>query len=346
MLKSYTYLLAIAFAFSSLGLSAQSPVLADWTSNPVVGDQFEYYGWDLPSSGQTSMPSSGANASWDYSNPVYNDTFSYSVVATAGVPRASYFPNSQVALLNNSTGRYLYARTTNSLMGTFGEDYFGDDVIVYEEELPYLLYPVSYPAAATFDTIAGHRLNVVTGDTIADITTLVEYEVEGYGTLDLSYGTFTDVMLVRRKESQTAIDTNGTSTSTDFTVYTWWVPGTHLFIHQYAELILFGTLTSLNSTMNPQFVANDPAYLNQASFFLFPNPAADQSHVRFTLERPGAVTVRLLDLQGRTMHVEELGKMPAGTHETELDLSDLASGLYLFELLAGDQKLTRKLQVR
>lgn len=68
---------------------------------------------------------------------------------------------------------------------------------------------------------------------------------------------------------------------------------------------------------------------------VFPVPSAGPVRVRFTLERPTAVDLALLDAQGRTVGTTAEGTLAAGTHERVLDTTALAPGAYLLHVRAG-----------
>lgn len=72
-----------------------------------------------------------------------------------------------------------------------------------------------------------------------------------------------------------------------------------------------------------------------------PNPFRDRATVRYTLDQPAAVTVRLYDTRGRLVQVHEAGLLPAGTHAADLTGAGLVPGLYLCEVWAGGARAVR-----
>jgi hypothetical protein len=91
----------------------------------------------------------------------------------------------------------------------------------------------------------------------------------------------------------------------------------------------------------------------------YPNPARSRAVVRYGVPeaiareggaREGEVTLRLYDVLGREVRTVRAGgaAAEAGRHETRLDVSGLASGVYLLRLSAGDAPVpatTRRLTV-
>ncbi|MEF8794850.1 MAG: T9SS type A sorting domain-containing protein [Salinivenus sp.] len=79
----------------------------------------------------------------------------------------------------------------------------------------------------------------------------------------------------------------------------------------------------------------------------FPNPARRQVTVRYAVpdrSRPGDVTLRLYDTLGRQVRSMTVAA-EAGRHEVQLDVQDLASGVYFLRLQGGDTVRARRLTV-
>ena len=71
-----------------------------------------------------------------------------------------------------------------------------------------------------------------------------------------------------------------------------------------------------------------------------PNPIRGAATVPFSLSRAGTATLRLLDLQGRTVLQVPRGALAAGAHTQALDVSGLAAGVYLLRLETGREART------
>ncbi len=67
----------------------------------------------------------------------------------------------------------------------------------------------------------------------------------------------------------------------------------------------------------------------------FPNPLNQRAAVPFTLLEPAIVRYEVYDVLGRIVKSAALGIIPAGTHQIQIDASDLASGLYMYRISAG-----------
>ena len=66
-----------------------------------------------------------------------------------------------------------------------------------------------------------------------------------------------------------------------------------------------------------------------------PNPIRGRATVPFALDRPGPATLRLIDMQGRTVAQMPQGALSAGAYTAPLDVSGLAPGVYLLRLETG-----------
>lgn len=79
---------------------------------------------------------------------------------------------------------------------------------------------------------------------------------------------------------------------------------------------------------------------------LFPNPAQDWVVVQYGLSQPTNLQVQVLDLQGKALAINRLGKQGAGMYDLRLDVSALVSGTYLLVLEGAGSQWQYKLQVR
>lgn len=73
----------------------------------------------------------------------------------------------------------------------------------------------------------------------------------------------------------------------------------------------------------------------------YPNPFNPSTNVRFSLPSTSDVQVQVFDLLGRNVATLVNGTLPAGQHEVTFDASDLTSGLYLYTITAGSQRISR-----
>jgi hypothetical protein len=77
----------------------------------------------------------------------------------------------------------------------------------------------------------------------------------------------------------------------------------------------------------------------------YPNPFNNATTIAFELPIPGRVTLKIFDLLGHEKMTVFDGFRSAGSHKIGLNHVDFPSGTYLYQLRAGDEKVTRKLVV-
>jgi endoglucanase len=76
----------------------------------------------------------------------------------------------------------------------------------------------------------------------------------------------------------------------------------------------------------------------------YPNPFNASTTIRFSLETPSAVTVAVFDAEGRRVSAPVKGKkFGAGVHDVRFDASALPSGIYLYRIEAGKERLTGRM---
>ena len=78
----------------------------------------------------------------------------------------------------------------------------------------------------------------------------------------------------------------------------------------------------------------------------FPNPTANELRLRYTLPRPGPVTLTVLDALGRTVGTRRYPQQAAGAHEVPLQVAELgmaAAGVYQLQLDMDGVVLSRPL---
>ncbi len=97
------------------------------------------------------------------------------------------------------------------------------------------------------------------------------------------------------------------------------------------ELVDLEELTQLTTSIIECPVATSP-------FSLYPNPASEQAFVSFDLSESAAVSFYIYDLNGRMVEaVIDRAILPAGSHLQRLDVSHLASGMYVYSALVNGQ---------
>jgi hypothetical protein len=96
---------------------------------------------------------------------------------------------------------------------------------------------------------------------------------------------------------------------------------------------------------SPLSVQNPPVAAKFKIHPAFPNPFNPTTMLSYTLPENGNVTIRLLDLRGRSLKTHRLGKQNAGLHSFTLDGRNLSSGSYIAQVEAAGSTLTQKISL-
>jgi hypothetical protein len=132
-----------------------------------------------------------------------------------------------------------------------------------------------------------------------------------------------------------------------------WMPvglGGHHVMHLHVEAdgrVLAGTAAGAFRTTAPLVVSQEPpaGLLATSLEAPFPNPAGARATMAFTLAAPGEARLAIYDLLGRRVALLAEEAMEAGRHVVPLALNGIASGVYVVELVAGEERQTRQVTV-
>ncbi|MEO1022465.1 MAG: DUF2341 domain-containing protein [Bacteroidota bacterium] len=75
----------------------------------------------------------------------------------------------------------------------------------------------------------------------------------------------------------------------------------------------------------------------------YPNPFNPETVIEFGLETENSVTLEVFDILGRKVQTLVQERMPAGLHSVTFRAGELASGVYLYRLQAGERVFTNRL---
>lgn len=81
------------------------------------------------------------------------------------------------------------------------------------------------------------------------------------------------------------------------------------------------------------------------SLEVFPNPAIDKFSLALDMAATENVSIDILDITGKVVFSESLGRLSAGQNLQTFDVSKLQSGIYLVNITVGNNQATSKLQV-
>ncbi|MBI2269300.1 MAG: S8 family peptidase [Bacteroidetes bacterium] len=77
----------------------------------------------------------------------------------------------------------------------------------------------------------------------------------------------------------------------------------------------------------------------------YPTPASGTTTIDINLPKAGRVELKLYNMIGQDIATIAAGEFTSGKHQFNLDVSRLNSGVYYYQLIAGDTKIVRKMVV-
>ena len=91
-------------------------------------------------------------------------------------------------------------------------------------------------------------------------------------------------------------------------------------------------------------LSNESLSMNNQDWQVYPNPSSDgQLFVQFNLLRKSNISVKMIDLLGRTVLQQQLGSLNSGEHQAELSgINQLSAGTYILNLKAGDKQYSKR----
>jgi len=75
----------------------------------------------------------------------------------------------------------------------------------------------------------------------------------------------------------------------------------------------------------------------------YPNPFTPSTTIRYQIPQDGMVTLKVYDILGREVKTLVNEVKTKGRYEVNFDASNLASGLYIYEIKSGSYKASKKM---
>ncbi|WP_027420171.1 T9SS type A sorting domain-containing protein [Crocinitomix catalasitica] len=169
-------------------------------------------------------------------------------------------------------------------------------------------------------------------------------------------GSYTHMHMLRNMISgRWGDDIDGATVGTNVArTYTWDVPETLkdipvrlgalrviVFIAEEKENIIAAAQAAALNT-----VGVDNEEINDFSVITYPNPTADLINVQLELNEAAVVSYEIVDMLGAVVSTETSTNLNAGTHTKQIDLSDVANGMYFVKTTINDKIEMTKIQVQ
>jgi hypothetical protein len=319
-------------------VSNAQPILTATGINPVIGDNFNNV-----SSNYISPGNSGANQTWDLSSLTYNPSANpENAVAASSTPYAANFPNANLAFTSMGNS-YDYYKTSSTAFQNYGYSTSNSNILAYTDPEDILRFPFTYNNTYT-DSWGGTNTNGGQTD-IAHGTTTVT--ADAYGTLITPAGTFANVLRLHVIIDQIDSTNNTPTFILHEDLYEWYRNGIHNAL-AIAGSYSFGSGSPVPFSgylANPSVGVNDIENMI-SEYTISPNPASEQLTLNFALTENKNVNVKVINVLGQNIQMEQAAKGLQGANSIELNVAKLPEGIYFAQiLLDGNVAGTRRFVV-
>jgi hypothetical protein len=96
---------------------------------------------------------------------------------------------------------------------------------------------------------------------------------------------------------------------------------------------------NLSTGINEIYLKSNSYKLNQN----FPNPFNPSTKISYEISQRGIVTLKVFDILGNEVAILVNKELPAGEYEVEFSATGLPSGIYFYQLKAGNFIITKKM---
>lgn len=323
--------------FAAINAMAQSPVI---TADNVylIGDVTEI-AW---CSNAAEPGAEGENVTWDFSNLVEDEALSFEYVQPSETLWGYQFPNATLCGISND-GYHSYYRVDDNMLIIEGYAGYTDEgqldtlKLIYTDVEELIPLPLQYgdTHADTFEgvsQVAGLGVNF-DGE--------IDMEVDGYGTLILPNGTYSNA--IRYHFSRTQTNTVfGQPTTTTKEQWGWMSPD-----HRFWLCLMETNDTGFGEEDIVWYVKNPLALSSQElqvqDIQVYPNPVDKGSQVHFSADFEAQASIGLYSLTGQLLEQSQQYLQPG---ENVLQLEGLpVGGLYLLRIETRQKVLISKLLI-
>ncbi|MFU8860768.1 MAG: T9SS type A sorting domain-containing protein [Cyclonatronaceae bacterium] len=315
---------------------------------------------------------SGADQTWDFTTLDYDYTFtgsgsSVTLPSVEGTPgegdehfeQATHVTRSAVSIGGDFGGDDGELSFTSYEFNILNDDEFlslgsisldPDDpeefeIVLYSRPAEvYYKFPVTYESAWTYE----FEEQLISGGFDFTQDYKIDVVVDGWGQLVTPNGTFNVLKITKLEEIDLGFFSMESTdvefiTVDGFPIATIYAEKAFLS-DEYDGTTMEATLNVISTgTSNPREITSDlpdRATLHQN----YPNPFNPSTIITYDLAEASTVSLDIYTVTGiRVMPVISERAQQAGRHSVSVDASNLASGVYIYQLRTGNQVLTRKM---
>lgn len=85
------------------------------------------------------------------------------------------------------------------------------------------------------------------------------------------------------------------------------------------------------------------SFINGIKLQSYPNPAVNNVKVSYEIADAAKVALEIYSMSGQLVKRVDAGQQAAGIHNMEINVSDLSKGTYVYSLVAGNNRLTKRM---
>lgn len=331
MTKSSTFFSGIICAILSIPAIAQPTITSNF--NPINGTVGTQAAADTNGIKESAA---GANQTYNFSNlSQVGQAVSYTYVLASTTPYASQYQGATLSYAAQSTQGstgYTYIKTTNNSYELLGVA-TPDAQFVYTNSQLVMSYPFTYNSTFT-DYFEG------TGENTQGIEIFrkgyTTSTADGYGTLTLPNGTFTNVLRVKTvQDYKDSFDFMGDAYEYKyfFTTYSYYsndyrLPLLNISYNEITEPFLGSTSVSKSVAFYPNSTTSVQEN-EKTNISVYPNPANDRFFVSNN-NNAEITTVEILDITGKSVLLTPY------TAGNGISTDELPAGIYMVRIWSGE----------
>lgn len=348
----------------TISTQAQSPISITSANMPVSGDTIRYSNASLGTVGDYTI--TGANHTWDFSQLDSTGQSMRKFEPASATAYAFYFGSGYGEKITDSIGagtftfKNIYSFYKNKTAGFYVDGigltfsgfaapvFYSKKDTLYKFPLNYLdrdstVFKFSTPATGTIPSYSkqGYRIT----------------EADGWGTIITPYGTQPCLRVVTTQYSQDSV--KGTLALGTFTLPL--NTGLPNYVRSYQWLTLTEKIPYLEvsgQVIGNNFTPNQVRYRDFPHAFVgikednaplalsvFPNPTKDKLTIIITQQQT-SVVANISDMQGKIVKTQVLDQNSQAVNQHQLDVSELAKGLYILNLSGPKGKQSIKISIQ
>ena len=283
----------------------------------------------------------GASVTWDFSAIETSGIASvFTLVDPSATGVAGDFPGANVAN-DDGSGTYAFFNATTSQYSVIGV-YSPTTTIFYSDPEELFIFPINYGDSNSDDLYSEFTSGV---DMVRSGSNVVN--ADGYGTLILPSGSYSDVLRVKIEQDY-ADEAVGIPYSFEynFDLYYWFKAGVKGPIFQYYyQDITTGGFPSIvenyliNSDVEVTSIENNPG---SVLLSIYPNPADDVLNISMGT-KVRLISSEIFDVAGQK--VSGSTNLNAGS-TASIDVSKLKAGIYIVRLVTSEGNYSRTINIQ